>query len=149
MEDALAGTHSLYTFRFAGTVKLHSILVRSSTDDSAPLHLKIFVNRNDLDFGTASDLQPTQTFTLSQTSEIQDIPVKRTLFGNTYSLTLFFEDNHGGEVTNVYYLGFKGEFMKLTREPVEVLYEKAANPRDHKSIVGVSDMAAQGPGHGM
>lgn len=143
------GHQLIHLTRFAGTVKLHSILLRSSTDSSAPQTLKVFLNRNDLDFGAASDLQPTQTLTLSQTSEIQDIPVKRTLFGNTYSLTLFFEGNHGDEVTNVYYLGFKGEFTRLTREPVEVLYEKVANPRDHQSIVGVSDMAAQGPGHGM
>ena len=130
-------------------MKLHSILIRSSTDDTAPKTLKIFLNKDDLDFGSASDLEATQTLTLSQTSDVQDVPVKRALFGNTYSLTLFIQDNFGNDVTNVYYLGFKGEYTKLIREPVEVLYEKAANPKDHASIVGVSNMAAQGPGHGM
>ena len=134
---------------FAGTVKLHSVLIRSSTDGSAPRTLKVFLNKNDLDFSAASDLQPTQVLTLSQTSDVQEVPVKRALFGNTYCLTLFFEDNYGCEVTNLYYLGFKGEFTHLLREPVEVLYEKAANPKDHAPIVGVNDMAAQGPGHGM
>ena len=77
------------------------------------------------------------------------MPVKRTLFNNVYSLSLFFEDNYGDDVTRVYYLGFKGEFMRLNREPVEFLYEKAANPADHTPIVGVSNMGAQGSGHGM
>ncbi|MCJ1243408.1 hypothetical protein MMC30_000605 [Trapelia coarctata] len=134
----------LMTVPFAGTVKLHSILIRSSDSDSAPKTLKIFVNRNDLDFGAASDLTPTQVLTLSRTSEIQDLPVKRAFFGNTYSLTLFFEDNYGADASEIFYLGFKGDFTRLNREPVEVLYEKAANPKDHAPIVGINDMAAQG-----
>lgn len=68
--------------------------------------------------------------------------MKRALFGNTYSLTLFFEDNYGTaeegeeEKTRVSYLGFKGDWVKVSREAVEVLYEKAANPRDHNMAVG-------------
>lgn len=71
------------------------------------------------------------------------------MFGNTYSLTLFFEDNFGSaeggegvgegeEKTRVSYLGFKGDWVKVSREKVEVLYEKAANPRDHVMTVGGS-----------
>ncbi|KAL8854693.1 MAG: hypothetical protein Q9221_000475 [Calogaya cf. arnoldii] len=134
---------------FTGVLKLHSVLIRSSEDSSAPKTLKLFLNRDDVDFSTASDLQPTQTLELSQTSEIQDLPVKRTSFGNTYSLTLFIEDNFGDDVTRIYWVGFKGEFMKLNREPVEVLYEKAANPKDHTLIQGVGDMSSQGTRHGM
>ena len=135
--------------RFAGTVKLHSILIRSSDSDAAPRTLKLYLNKDDLDFSTATDLAPTQTLTLSQTSEVQDIPVRRPLFGNTYALSLFFEDNFGAEATGIYYLAFKGEFMKLNRDPVEVLYEKAANPQDHAPIVGINDMAGNRTGPGM
>ncbi|KAL9601316.1 MAG: hypothetical protein Q9219_002611 [cf. Caloplaca sp. 3 TL-2023] len=134
---------------FTGIVKLHSVLIRSSEDSSAPRTLKLFSNRDDLDFSTASDLQATQTLELSQTSEIQELPVKRTLFGNTYNLNLFIEDNYGDELTRIYWIGFKGDFMTLNREPVEVLYEKAANPKDHTLIQGVGDMASQGTRHGM
>ncbi|KAL8699417.1 MAG: hypothetical protein Q9224_001426 [Gallowayella concinna] len=135
---------------FTGILKLHSILIRSSTTSSAPKTLKLYLNRDDLDFSTAADLPPTQTLELSQTAEIQDVPVKRTSFGNTYSLSLFVEDNYGDEVTRIYWIGFKGVFMELSREPVEVLYEKAANPRDHTLVQGVGDMAAnKGTRHGM
>ncbi|KAL8822037.1 MAG: hypothetical protein Q9223_000028 [Gallowayella weberi] len=134
---------------FTGVLKLHSILLRSSSDASAPKTLKLYLNRDDLDFSTASDSTPTQTLELSQTAEIQDLPVKRALFGNTYSLGLFIEENYGDEVTRIYWIGFKGEFMRLNREPVEVLYEKAANPRDHTLVQGVGDMAAKGTRHGM
>lgn len=60
-----------------------------------------------------------------------EYPVRRALFNNTYSLTLFVEDNYGEETTRIWYIAFKGEHTNLTREPVEVLYEKAANPKDH------------------
>jgi hypothetical protein len=41
-------------------------------------------------------------------------------------------------VSRISYIGFKGEFMRLSKEPVSVLYEAAANPADHKGIVGIS-----------
>lgn len=97
----------------------------------------MFINRHDLDFPTASDLSPTQEFQLSQTSEIQDISVKRALFGKVQSLTLFVEDNYGDSVTRISYLGFKGDWMQLGRAPSNILYEAAANPSDH-AVKGTS-----------
>ena len=70
---------------------------------------------------------------------MQEIAVKRALFNATQQLTLFFVDNfgEGDEVaTQIGYIGFKGEYMKLNKEPVNFLYEAAANPSDHKAIVG-------------
>lgn len=68
------------------------------------------------------------------------MPVKRALFNTVRSLDLFFEDNFGGgeeDETRVSYVGFKGEWMALNREPVSFLYEAAANPADHKMVEGV------------
>ncbi|KAF2268701.1 DUF1000-domain-containing protein [Lojkania enalia] len=127
---------------FTGQVRLHSILIRTSPDPSAPKTLKVFVNADSIDFETASDKEPTQTLELSQTSEIQELPVKRAYFNTTRSLALFFEDNWSGgdeDVTRISYLAFKGDFMKLNKEPVSVLYEAAANPSDHKAIVGTQE----------
>ncbi|KAF2234600.1 DUF1000-domain-containing protein [Viridothelium virens] len=124
---------------FTGQVRLYSILIRTSPTSSAPKTLKIFLNREDLDFDAASELAATQEFDLSQTSEVQQIPVKRALFNTTQKLTLFFPDNFGEgeeEVTRISYLGFKGEYMKLNKEPVNFLYEAAANPGDHQPMIG-------------
>ena len=71
---------------------------------------------------------------------MQEVPVKRALFSTVRSLDLFFEDNFGQgdeDVTRISYLGFKGDFMKLNRQPVNFLYEAAANPSDHKMVSGV------------
>jgi hypothetical protein len=125
---------------FAGQVKLHSILLRTSNSSSAPKTLKAFINRNNIDFSTASDLLATQEFYLSQTSDIQEVPVKRALFGKVQSLTLFFVDNFGlgvEDVTRVSYLGFKGDWMQLGKAPTNIIYEAAAQPGDH-AIKGTS-----------
>ncbi|KAF2277296.1 DUF1000-domain-containing protein [Westerdykella ornata] len=124
---------------FTGQVRLHSILIRTSDSPSSPRTLKVFVNADHMDFETASEKPPTQELTISRTSEVQEIPVKRAYFNTTRSLALFFEDNWSGgdeDVTRISYLAFKGDFMKLNKEPVSVLYEAAANPQDHKAIVG-------------
>ncbi|PNS21070.1 PITH domain-containing protein [Sphaceloma murrayae] len=125
---------------FAAQIRLHSMFIRTSPSSSAPQTLKVFVNREDLDFGTAAEIQPTQTFSLSQTSEVQEVPVKRALFNTVRSLDLFFEDNWSNgeeDETMISYIGFKGEWMNLSREPVNFLYEAAANPNDHQMVAGV------------
>ena len=135
---------------FAGVLKLHAILFRVDTSDSCPKTLKVFHNKEDLDFSTANDVEPTQTLIVSQTNDIQEIQVKRAKFGNTYNLTLFMEDNYGDDVTRVSWIGFKGEFTELNREPFEVLYEKAANPKDHELAAGIGERGAMSGGrHGM
>jgi hypothetical protein len=127
---------------FTGQVRVHSVLIRTSTTSSAPQTLKLFINQDNLDFGTATDLAPTQKLDLPQSNDVQEIPVKRALFNTVRSLDLFFEDNWSqGEEdeTRVSYLGFKGEWMKLSREPVNFLYEAAANPKDHTLPAGVGE----------
>lgn len=132
---------------FTGQVRLHSILVRTSDSAASPKTLKVFVNASDMDFDTAAEKQPTQTLEIARSNEVQEIPVKRVHFNNTRSLALFFEDNwsQGDEdETRITYLGFKGDFMKLNKEPVSVLYEAAANPKDHKVLQGVGEGVGRG-----
>ena len=86
------------------------------------------------------DAEPVQRLELSQTSDVQEIPVRRALFGKVQQLALFFVDNFGGgdeEVTRISYVGFKGEWTRLGRAPTNILYEAAAQPGDHK-IKGTS-----------
>lgn len=97
-----------------------------------------------MDFSTASELHPTQTIEVPQPvpgTDVFELPLNRAHWNATTFVTLFFEDNWSDgeeDVTKVGYVGFKGQFMKLTREPINFLYEAAANPQDHVSIPGVS-----------
>ena len=79
--------------RFTAQIKLHSILVRTSPSLSAPKTLHLFINRDDLDFSAAEESKPVQTLELSQTGDLQEIPVRRALFGKVQQLVLFFPDN--------------------------------------------------------
>jgi len=126
---------------FTGQVKLHAILLRTSDSDSAPKTLKVLLNRDQgIDFSTAEDAPATQTFDLSRTNDIQELPVRRAKFSAVRCLSLFFPDNFGDgdeDVTRISYLAFKGEWMQLGRAPANIIYEAAANPGDHK-IKGTS-----------
>lgn len=124
-------------------------MIRTADSPSAPRRLKLFRNREDVDFTVANDLKPTQVIELPRSNEVADIAVNRALWNMTTSIDLFFEDNHSDgseEVSRVYYLGFKGDFMALNREPVNVLYEAAANPSDHKMIQGLQNAGHQSLG---
>lgn len=125
---------------FTGQVRLHSIIIRGSGGGECPKTLKVFVNEEGMDFDTAGEKEATQVLEIAQTSEVQEIPVKRAFFNTTRSLALFFEDNWSNgeeDETVLSYLAFKGDFMKLNKEPVSVLYEAAANPNDHKLAQGI------------
>ncbi|RPA91261.1 DUF1000-domain-containing protein [Choiromyces venosus 120613-1] len=160
-EDRLASTpivesdadeELLMFIPFIGLVKLHSILIGADPGVSAPKTLKLFSNRDDMDFSSASDTQAVQTLELpippSGDDRIMEIPVKRALFNNTRSLTLFFENNHsnGEEVTVISYLGFKGDWTELKKEHVVATYEAAANPADHKNLVSGAKYGSLGLG---
>jgi PITH domain len=92
-----------------------------------------------VDFSAAQEYAPIQTLTVPRTNDVVELPLQRQKWNGTTSIDLFFENNYGygdEDVTRVQYLGFKGEWTALNREAISVLYESAANPRDHK-IKGV------------
>ncbi|KAH8697033.1 PITH domain-containing protein [Talaromyces proteolyticus] len=132
---------------FTGQVKLHALLIYTAPTPSAPKTVKLFKNRDDLDFSTASDLKPTQIVEIPEPipgTDIFEVPLNRALWNTTTSITLFFEDNWNDEdTTKVGYIGFKGQFLALNREPVSVMYEAAANPSDHVAIQGVSGIGGR------
>ncbi|TWU71626.1 hypothetical protein ED733_001423 [Metarhizium rileyi] len=144
----------LMTVPFTAQVKLHSVLIRTSPSPCAPKTLHLYVNHDNLDFATAEDMDPIQKIELSQTSDVQEIPVKRALFGKVQRLVLFFVDNFGDgdeDVSRVSYVGFKGEWTRLGKAPTNILYEAAAQPGDHK-VKGTSvnqmgsGIGGRGPG---
>ncbi|KAL7808331.1 60S ribosomal protein L3 [Trichoderma aethiopicum] len=144
----------LMTVPFTAQVKLHSILIRTSPSPSAPKTLHLFVNRDNMDFSAAEEETPVQVIELSQTSEVQEIPVKRALFGSVQRLVLFFVDNFSDgeeDVSRISYLGFKGEWTRLGKAPTNIIYEAAAQPGDHKvKGTSVNEMGSgiggRGPG---
>lgn len=148
-------------------MRLHSLHIRTPhAGASAPKTIKIYANMDDLDFDSIEAARATQTLECACSGETQDFGVKRALFNAVRCLTVFVEDNWGAgavgaggggggdddeddeDVSTLAWLGFKGDWMKLSREPVEVLYESAARPSDHKVKGEAGDMASTGMGFG-
>ncbi|KAI5290310.1 hypothetical protein KEM54_001881, partial [Ascosphaera aggregata] len=138
---------------FTGQVKLHSLLIYAEPGPTAPKTIRLFRNREDIDFSVASDLKASQDVEVPVippgSPQVLEIPLKRAHFNSTTAVTLFVQDNRSdgeSEVTSIGYIGFKGDFTPLNREPVTVMYESAANPKDHKVIQGLEDTNAFLPG---
>ncbi|CAM9308539.1 unnamed protein product [Choristocarpus tenellus] len=53
---------------FTQVVKIRAISVLSGTGGAAPAHMKVYVNRDDIDFGLAQDLPPIQTLEMVEES---------------------------------------------------------------------------------
>ena len=86
-----------------------------------------------MDFTNVDDLAATQKWDLQEAYvDGVEYPTKAGKFVNVSSLTLYFPDNFGAELTTIYYIGFKGEFTSYKRAVVEAVYEARAIPKDHK-----------------
>jgi hypothetical protein len=61
------------TNSFTGVVKLKSIRIAGGPGGQCPSRLKVWINRNDIDFSNADDLPATQEWELSE-DLLGDIP---------------------------------------------------------------------------
>ncbi|KAI1300106.1 hypothetical protein EDD11_006304 [Mortierella claussenii] len=125
---------------FTGLVKLKSISLRSEPGETAPRKMKAFINHDDLDFDNAESTVPTQEWDLVEDShgQIAEYSTRVAKFSSIRSLTLFFSENFGGDTTKIIFIGLKGEFSELKRDPIITVYELQANPADHK-VPGTKD----------
>ncbi|OQR94263.1 thioredoxin-like protein [Achlya hypogyna] len=96
---------------FKEAVKLHSIALKAPNDDTAPRVLKLFVNRNNLGFSDVVDIEPVQQIELSQEQLDAGSPIELRFvkFQRVTALTLFVEENNGGDISTLSSLRFFGE----------------------------------------
>ncbi|KAJ1988114.1 hypothetical protein GGI25_001656 [Coemansia spiralis] len=121
---------------FTGMVKLKSIFVWGR-GESAPSEVRVFANRDDLDFDSVGDARPTQEWALvDQAREPVEYPVRAAKFGAVRSLLLHFPASFGADQTAVYFLAFRGEWTELVDAPVVSVYEAKPNVADHKAPAG-------------
>ncbi|GAA5844371.1 hypothetical protein JCM3766R1_006371 [Sporobolomyces carnicolor] len=125
---------------FTGSVKLRSILIKSGPAGFTPDKLRVFANRQ-LDFDEATSTEVTQEFEVAVTRQVVELVVRPAKFPSVTSLTLFFPSNHGEGTTRISFVGFRGEYSPLTRDPIITVYEAQANPADHQKIPGLDATA--------
>jgi hypothetical protein len=121
---------------FTGNVKLKSISLLGFNDESQPSVMKVYINREDIDFDSVEEQEPTQQWNLVNDTPAgiaPEYPTKVSKFTNVRNLTLFFPGNFGSDSTRLSYIGFKGEYTAINKDPIITVYELAANPSDHKN----------------
>lgn len=123
---------------FTGVLKLKSIMVVGGENGKSPKKMKIFTNRDDIDFTNVKEIKPIQEWDLSEDIQGQlEYPTKMAKFNNVYSITIYFPQNFGNDVTRIYYLGLKGEYSApYKREAVVTSYESKPQLKDHKNPTG-------------
>ena len=66
-------------------------------------------------------------------------------FANISSLTIHVAENAGGgDVTQLFYLGLKGDFERSSRQVVHAVYEARPQAADHPLTQGVTDGGRMG-----
>eukprot|EP01095_Lingulamoeba_sp_RSL-Kostka_P008906 TRINITY_DN3037_c0_g1_i1.p1 TRINITY_DN3037_c0_g1~~TRINITY_DN3037_c0_g1_i1.p1 ORF type:complete len:215 (-),score=68.17 TRINITY_DN3037_c0_g1_i1:193-837(-) len=120
---------------FNGDIKLKSICIIGGDLDSAPRTLKVWKNKDNIDFSNCEDIQATQEFELDPNLGGQiEYRVKTAKFNNVSSLTFFVEDNWADiDQTRITYIGLKGDYLKNKREAVKAVYEIRPQVADHKT----------------
>eukprot|EP00898_Chlorokybus_atmophyticus_P001241 jgi/Chlat1/2117/Chrsp17S02711 len=123
---------------FSVDVKIKSICVIGGTDGTSPVRMKVFTNREDMDFGNAAAAPAVQEFELAENARGDlEYPTRQSAkyakFQGVANVTLYFPTSLNGERTRIHFIGFKGEYTQLKRDAVvqNIVYEAAPLPQDH------------------
>ena len=92
-------------------MNVKSITICGGGRESSPRSVRVFVNREDLDFSAAADATPTQVLELIDDVDAQpdaEYKLRAAKFQRVSSLTLFFDANFAGEdeSTEIVYIGY-------------------------------------------
>eukprot|EP00635_Sarcinochrysidales_sp_CCMP3193_P010286 CAMPEP_0118914474 /NCGR_PEP_ID=MMETSP1166-20130328/14836_1 /TAXON_ID=1104430 /ORGANISM="Chrysoreinhardia sp, Strain CCMP3193" /LENGTH=182 /DNA_ID=CAMNT_0006854061 /DNA_START=27 /DNA_END=575 /DNA_ORIENTATION=+ len=100
----------LLTFEFREAVRLHSINIVAPSGSSAPETVKLYVNKETIDFADCEDSPAAQTLTLQQDDLKADRVTKLKMqnFSYVMLLSVFVESNHGADETQISSIKFNG-----------------------------------------
>jgi len=117
---------------FAENVRLRSISLKLGRGELAPRHLRIYANHATIiDFEDAEATKPQLNITLQEgEAGVIEYPLNIPAFANVHALSVFFGEAVGGEVTRLYYIGFKGDTRIPRKEGHSKLEIPAANAAD-------------------
>eukprot|EP00439_Symbiodinium_sp_Y106_P070526 s534_g12.t1 len=109
-----------------------SITVIGGDGGSAPSSVKLYINREDLDFTSVGDIEPTQEVQLVEDfhGAIQ-FPLRAAKFLSVTNVSLYFPHSFGGERTRIHWIGLWGVGSEHKRQAVMTVYEAIGNAKDN------------------
>jgi len=120
---------------FTCDVRLTGIVVAGGADGTSPSRLRVFINRDDLDFGAAAELPPVQEWQLAEDRTASlEYTTRAVKFVAVGSLWLHFPTNGGADTTRLHFVGLRGSGdERVSREVLKtIVYESSARPVDHR-----------------
>ncbi|KAF9474433.1 DUF1000-domain-containing protein [Pholiota conissans] len=129
---------------FTENVRIKSILLKLGRGETTPRHLRIYANHSTIvDFGEAETTKPQLNISILEgETGVVEYPMRVASFTSVHSLSLFFGDSVGGDVSRVYYIGFKGDMRSTKREVNSKLEVPAPHAADAALTDRVSERAA-------
>eukprot|EP00753_Platysulcus_tardus_P000622 PLAT10597.1.p1 GENE.PLAT10597.1~~PLAT10597.1.p1 ORF type:complete len:206 (+),score=69.37 PLAT10597.1:20-637(+) len=123
----------IITVPFTQIVKLRSLFIVGDSDGTHPRELRVFLNRDDIDFDMAEDLKPTQKWDLvaDPAAEVE-YTTKAHRFQSVSSLTMHLRGDC--DDLKLFYIGLHGIGTKARRGIVEATYEARAGLKDHPEL---------------
>ncbi|TFK72072.1 DUF1000-domain-containing protein [Pluteus cervinus] len=126
---------------FVETVRLRSIMLKVGSGEYAPGRLRVFANHPTIvDFSDAESIRPQLDLQLLEgETKVADYPLRVAAFASVNSVSLHFSDAPSGEISRVYYIGFKGDPRSLGREVNSKIEVPAPNAADKPLVDKVGE----------
>jgi len=139
---------------FTASVKLKSVMIVGGTEGTSPRKMKVYTNRDDIDFSTVGVAKPVQEWDLIEDFRAEaEYPTKIAKFNGVNSMSIYIPENFGASSTRIYYIGLKGDVLgQFKREAVITTYESKPQMKDHQvpggSLFGTQNLGGgSGPGY--
>ncbi|KDQ58525.1 hypothetical protein JAAARDRAFT_34339 [Jaapia argillacea MUCL 33604] len=129
---------------FVQNVRIKALLLKLGRGETTPRQLRIYANHpNIVDFSDAENISPQLNISLLEGEVgVAEYPLRVAAFANINSLSLFFGDSSGGDLSRIYYLGFKGDTRTPRKEVNSKLEIPAANAADAPVVDRLQEKAA-------
>ncbi|KZS96293.1 DUF1000-domain-containing protein [Sistotremastrum niveocremeum HHB9708] len=129
---------------FTQQVRIRSILVKVGRGEVAPTRLRVYANYPTIiDFADAEAIKPHINMSLLEGQvAVTEYPVRAAAFTSINSLSLFFSESSGGDMSRIYYIGFKGDVRSPQREPGNRIDVRAQNAADASIVDRVGEKSA-------
>jgi hypothetical protein len=103
----------IFRIPFTSAVRIKSVCIGSASG-RAPTTMKLFVNREDMDFSNADEMEPAQTITLAEDTESEIFhPLKPARFNGVHTLHIYlFGCSHSDELC-IFFVGLRGVDTKV------------------------------------
>jgi len=126
----------LFNIPFTGNVKLKGIIIVAPEDDSHPGRMRLFKNQPNMSFDDVR-AESLQEFELHRDpSGLLEYPTKIVSFSSVNHLTIHFPTNFGNDITQICYIGLRGEWTAAQRQEIKIAnYELRPNLADHPNRI--------------